>query len=139
MIEIFVEEVMEQPVQTIDRDATLVDAAERLYDHEIGSVIVTGDDGAEPVGIVTKSDVNALVARGEEPGDVIVAEAMSSPIVAVGPTDPIRSAANRMCEHSVKKLPVLDGGALVGVIGAVDLACYLPTFREKIHSRTPEG
>lgn len=137
MFDITVTELMKLPVRTVGRDATVLEAAKKLYDHEVGSLVVV-DDGAHPIGVVTKSDVNAVVAEGETPSEVAVAEVMSSPPICVGATDTIHDAAELMREHSIKKLPVTDEeGTLVGVLAAGDLAYYLPTCAKRIHSRRP--
>lgn len=137
VLDITVTELMKRPVRTLGRDATVLEAATELYDHEVGSLVVT-DGGAHPIGIVTKSDINVVVAEGNVPSEVAVAEVMSSPPVCVGATDTIHDAAELMREHSIKKLPVTDEeGTLVGVLAAGDLAYYLPTYAKRIHSRRP--
>lgn len=137
MFDITASELMKLPVRTVGRDATVLEAAKKLYDHEVGSLVVV-DDGTYPIGVVTKSDVNAVVAAGETPSEVAVTEVMSSPPICVGATDTIHDAAELMREHSIKKLPVTDEeGTLVGVLAAGDLAYYLPTYAKRIHSRRP--
>lgn len=137
MFDIAVSELLYRSVRTVERDASVLEAARKLYDHDVGSLVVI-DDGAHPVGIVTKSDVNMVVAEGDVPSDVAVGAVMSSPPICVGATDTIHDAAEVMREHSIKKLPVTDEeGTLVGVLAAGDLAYYLPTYAKRIHSRRP--
>lgn len=136
MFDITVSELMNRSVRTIGRDATVLEAATELYDHDVGSLVVVDD--AHPVGVVTKSDVTMIVAEGETPSEVAIDAVMSSPPICVGTTDTIHDAAERMREHSIKKLPVTDEeGRLVGVLTAGDLAYYLPTYAKRIHSRRP--
>jgi CBS domain-containing protein len=126
---------MKHSVRTISPDATVIDAAKELYDHDIGSLVVTEHDEDTPVGIVTKSDVNMVVAEGKTPTDVSVEEIMSTPLISVTTTDTIQTAAELMRAQSIKKLPVTnEEGELVGVLAASDLIYYLPTFGKKIHS-----
>ncbi|WP_336362078.1 CBS domain-containing protein [Halalkalicoccus salilacus] len=137
MFDITVSELMNRTVRTIGCDTTVLEAATKLYDHDIGSLVVV-DNGAHPVGIVTKSDINMVVAEDETPNEVAVRTVMSSPPICVGATDTIHDAAELMQEHSIKKLPVTDEeGTLVGVLTAGDLAYYLPTYAKRIHSRRP--
>lgn len=137
MFDIAVSELLHHSVRTVGRDATVLEAATKLYDHDVGSLVVI-DDGAHPVGIVTKSDVNAVVAEGNTPSEVAVGAVMSSPPICVSATDTIHDAVELMREHSIKKLPVTDEeGTLVGVLAAGDLAYYLPTYAKRIHSRRP--
>lgn len=135
MIELSVRKVMQYHVRTIRPDATVVDAAKELYNHDIGSLVVTDYGEGTPIGIVTKSDVNMVVAEGKTPTDISVEEIMSVPLISVTTGDTIQTAAERMRDHSIKKLPVTDeAGDLVGMIAASDLTYYLPTFGKKIHS-----
>lgn len=137
MFDITVSELMNRSVRTIGRDATVLEAATELYDHDVGSLVVI-DAGVHPVGIVTKSDVNMVVAEGDTPSEVAVDAIMSSPPICVGATDTIHDAAELMRERSIKKLPVTDEeGTLVGVLAAGDLVYYLPTYAKRIHSRRP--
>lgn len=136
MFDITVSELMNRSVRTIGRDATVLEAATKLYENDIGSIVVVDD--AHPVGIVTKSDVNMVVAEGKSPSEVAVRAIMSSPPICVGATETIHDAAELMREHSIKKLPVTDvEETLVGVFAAGDLAYYLPTYAKRIHSRRP--
>lgn len=137
MIKIPVQEIMRSPVRTIGRYTTAAEAARELYVHEIGSLVVVDEHGT-PIGIITKSDINLVVAEGLIPSDTSAEAIMSSPVVTVGATESLRTAAGLMQEHSIKKLPVVsETGELVGVIATVDLAYYLPAYAKKIHSRTP--
>ena len=138
MIELFVRKVMQDHVQTIRPDASVVDAATELYNHDIGSLVVSDHSEELPVGIVTKSDINMVVAEGKTPSEVSVEEIMSTPITSLRTTDTVQAAAELMRDQSIKKLPVMDEEEeLVGMLTASDLTYYLPTFGKKIHSHRP--
>jgi CBS domain-containing protein len=135
MIELSVQRVMKHTIRTTRPDATVVDAAKDLYDHDTGSLVVTEDGTNTPVGIVTKSDINMVVAEGKTPTEVSVRKIMSTPTICISTTDTVQTAAELMRNHSIKKLPVTDEKEeLVGMLTASDLTYYLPTFGKKIHS-----
>ena len=137
MIELSVQKVMNHHIRTIRPDASVVEAASELYDHDIGSLVITKSADL-PVGIVTKSDINMVVAEGKTPSEVSVEEIMSTPITSITTTDTVQTAAELMRDHSIKKLPVMDEEEeLVGMLTASDLTYYLPTFGKKIHSHRP--
>lgn len=137
MISIPVRQVMRSPVQTISRHATAAEAAKELNDREIGSLVVINEHG-ELNGIITKSDINKIVAEVLIPGDVSAEVIMSSPLITVREMDSLQTAAELMRTNSIKKLPVLnESDKLVGMIAAVDLAYYLPAYAKRIHSRIP--
>lgn len=138
MIGLSVRNVMNHHVQTISPDASVVDGANGLYDHDIGSLVIREDNEDRPVGIVTKSDINMVVAEGKTPTEVSVKEIMNTPITCISTTDTIQTAAELMRDHSIKKLPVMNKEEeLVGMLTASDLTYYLPTFGNKIHSHRP--
>lgn len=116
---VLVEEAMSTDVVTVDVDATLHEAVERMLRERVGSVVVE-DDG--PTGIVTETDVLMAGYRAERPfADVAVATAMSSPLVTVDPTTTVRAASEKMREERVKKLPVAEDFDLVGILTTADV------------------
>jgi CBS-domain-containing membrane protein len=138
MTEITVGSIRYHPVRTIGHDRTVFEAARELYNYDVGSLIVIEGDEKTPAGIITKSDINMMVAEGKTPTECTVKEMMSTPLIVVTTTETIQSAAKRMRDHSIKKLPVTDKqGAVVGVLTASDLAYYLPTIAKKTHSHRP--
>ena len=128
-----VAEVMTENVVTVPVDRTLGDAVRLMLEFRIGSVIVTRD--GDPSGIVTETDV---LISGHESGAAIDAipleEAMSHPLVTVEPEITIRAAVERMREERVKKLPVVDGIDVVGILTQEDVVFAHPLLlQEAIH------
>jgi signal-transduction protein with cAMP-binding, CBS, and nucleotidyltransferase domain len=119
-----VEELMTAPVETTSPRTPMASAARTLDAAGIGSLVV-GDDPIE--GIVTETDVVAAVAAERDP-ETPVAELMSDPVVTVGPSETLRTAAERMGTNAVKKLPVVEEGAAVGILTTTDLAFHLPEY-----------
>ncbi|MFB6280729.1 MAG: CBS domain-containing protein [Haloferacaceae archaeon] len=123
MEDIFVARVMSTDLHTVVPGTPLSEAAGVMLDNEIGSVLVVEDD--DLVGIVTTTDFVRLVANGEITGAPVEA-AMTTDIATAGPQESIRDAADRMMEHGVHHLPVVDESAgIVGMITTTDLASYL--------------
>ena len=129
MIETTVAEIMIAPASTIAGTATATEAAERLRDRTIGSLVVV--EGDDVVGIVVESDITVLVAERRDP-DIHVSAFMSAPVVVAESTERIAVAAERMQDHRIKRLPVVDDEELVGVVTTTDLAYYLPRYRTEI-------
>lgn len=126
--------VMTEVVETIPADSTAAAAAERLFESDIGSLLV-GADAGPPEGIVTESDFVYLAATERDPTTVTVADCMSSPVITVSTSTTIEDAAELMAEENIKKLPVIEqeSGKVAGVITTTDIAKYLP-----IHEFYPE-
>lgn len=123
-----VEELMTSPVQTVSPDATMAEAARRLDEQGIGSLVV-GEGRID--GIITETDVVAAVGEGLDP-ETPVSELMSDPVVSIQPTETLRAAAERMGHNGVKKLPVVEDGAAVGIVTTTDLALHLPEYEVKM-------
>lgn len=127
-LHVTVEEIMSQPVATIDADRPVSAAARELYDERIGSLLVESDDGI--VGIVTETDVVGLVARDGSNGTP-VGEITSESLVSVERTVRIEEAAERMRQHGIKKLPVTDEGTVVGMVTTTDVSNYFPSYHPR--------
>ncbi|HWL90705.1 MAG TPA: CBS domain-containing protein [Actinomycetota bacterium] len=116
-----VKEVMTTEPITLDRDASLVEAARVMRDRGIGDVIVVEGDDAE--GIVTDRDiVIRAVAEGVDPNTTRLGQVVTADLASVAPDDPVERAIELMREKAVRRLPVLDGGKPVGMISLGDLA-----------------
>ncbi|WP_435318628.1 CBS domain-containing protein [Haloarchaeobius sp. TZWSO28] len=126
-IKTLVRDVMQQTVESISSEATVRACAARLRDAGVGSLVVTS--GGDPVGIVTKSDVVALVASGTDTTTKTAADIMSSPVVTVPASRSVEHAADLLREEGIDQLVVTEGEALVGVLSVTELSYYLPRFQ----------
>ncbi len=116
-----VKDVMTTGPITLDRDASLVEAARVMRDRGIGDVIVVEGDDAE--GIVTDRDIVIRgVAEGADPNTTRLGQVVSGDLTSVAPDDPVERAIELMREKAVRRLPVLEGGKPVGIISLGDLA-----------------
>lgn len=119
---------MTDAVPTVSPDAGTVEVADHLRRADVAAVVVRDPTGI--VGVVTESDVVAVVAEGGD--DPPVGAFMSTPVVTVAPSTPVGLAADRMRDAGVSRLPVVDDGACVGVVARDDLAPYLSRHRLEI-------
>jgi CBS domain-containing protein len=126
-----VKDVMTSGPITLDREASLVEAARVMRDQGIGDVIVVeGDDAA---GIVTDRDIVIRgVAEGADPNTTRVGQVVSGDLTSVAPDDPVDRAVELMREKAVRRLPVLEGGKPVGVVSLGDLAIQGDTDADSV-------
>ncbi|MBR1780712.1 MAG: CBS domain-containing protein, partial [Oscillospiraceae bacterium] len=97
-------------------------AARLLSRHDLGALPVCRQDGTL-MGIVTDRDIiTRCVAAGEEPSRVPVQDIMSRQPITVGPGDDVRAAARQMGAAQIRRLPVVEDGAVVGMVSLGDLA-----------------
>jgi len=122
-----VRDLMSYPIVTVRPEATVLEAIKRMAALKKGSVLVAGDGLLkECLGIVTTSQVFLKVfAEGLDPAGVAVCEIMTAgPLVTIDLDASTAEAARLMREHNIRRLPVMKGGALVGIITSKDLlAC----------------
>ena len=112
-------DAVHKPPMTIDAAATVTDAAQAMDRGAVGALVVT--DGDRPVGIVTDRD---LVVRGmarRTPSDARVDSVMSTDLVTMAPDVDVHDALAKFREHDIRRLPLVDGGRVVGVLTVDDL------------------
>jgi CBS domain-containing protein len=116
-----IREVMTESVVTAPPDCPVGDVAALMRERNVGSVVLIDADGA-PVGFITDRDlaINVL-ADGRDGSDPAGAHA-SAPVVTGEPAMDVQDAAQLMVSHGVRRLPVLDGVRIVGILTLDDLA-----------------
>jgi CBS domain-containing protein len=122
---------MNANVVSIDSEATVKDAAYRMAQHEIGSLVAT--EQGKPVGIVTERDLlSRVLAPGKNPEATLVKTVMSKPLVCGDPDMDAADAARFMVSKGIKKLPVTQGGRLIGIMTLTDLCAVQPDLSKVI-------
>ncbi|HEU4465279.1 MAG TPA: CBS domain-containing protein [Agromyces sp.] len=101
---------------------TLAEAARMLRDLDIGSMPICGDDNRLKGMLTDRDIVVKCIASGGDPNTVTAGELAEGKPVTIGADDDIRDALRMMQEHQVRRLPVIDGHDLVGIIAQADVA-----------------
>ena len=113
-------DVMTHSVVTAETTATLREVGELMRDHHVGSVVIV--DGERPVGVITDRDLAlAVVADGVEPEDS-VGDHATRPLVPGEAEMDVEEAVALMVKHRIRRLPVIDGRRLAGIVTLDDLA-----------------
>ena len=113
-ITVRVRDVMETNVPAIDAKATVMEAVQRMVKENVWSFLVTKE--GLPVGVVTERDIlRRCISKGYSL-NMRVEEIMSSPIITIGPDEPIGRALQIMAEKNVRRLYVVEGGKVIGRI-----------------------
>ena len=133
---IYVRDVMTENVKTTPVKATIREAAKEMTRWKIGSLVIT--DGKKPVGIITEGDISKAVARGHDPAKTLVS-LQKKKLVTVEPGERIEVAAKIMASAGVKKLPVMEGTNLVGMITQTDIVnssfALVTSLKEMVQAR----
>src|SRR5438067_12222755 len=114
-----VAELMSTPVVTGSPDETLAEAAGRMREKRVGSVVVVQDD--KPVGILTERDMIRIAAAGADTSRALVSEWMTPNPDSVAPGVPAAEAFASLSDHGYRHIPVVDGTQLVGLVSMRDL------------------
>jgi CBS domain-containing protein len=114
-------DVMSSNVRTARPDDWVSDAARAMKDEDVGSIPVV--DGDRLVAILTDRDIVVrTVAEGVDPGAIRVGEIASTDPVTVEPGQSLGDALELMALHQVRRLPVVEGERLVGMLAQADVA-----------------
>jgi CBS domain-containing protein len=107
--------------RSIDSSQPIVEAARLMRDEDVGSLPVVED--GRLVGMVTDRDIAVrVVAEGRKPEATTVREASSRDLVTVEPDHDLDDAMLLMARHQVRRLPVVEGERLVGILTQADVA-----------------
>jgi len=117
-------------VWSIDRGATVLQAAQLMNEHRIGSLVVT--EFGQVAGIFTERDVlQRIVAESRDPAATRVGEVMSEEVVCCHLDTTLEEAGTAMKERRIRRLPVVNGGKqLIGMISMGDLNAMQTSSQE---------
>ena len=120
-------EIMSEDTTYCSTETTAADAARRMASEDIGAVPVCDADG-HLSGVVTDRDLAVkIVAEGRDPASVRLGELIDeSEAVTIGADDTAEEAIRTMKDHAVRRLPVIDGTDLVGMVSQADIARAMP-------------
>ena len=106
-------------VVSIGPDATVFEAISRMVENNVGAIVVV--DGDALAGVFTERDyLRRIALEGRTSRETKVADAMTADVVTVEPDASVDACLGLMTARKIRHLPVLDGGALVGVVSIGD-------------------
>ncbi len=114
-------EVMTAAVITAAAAAPAREVAELMRSHNVGAIVLV-DGAGTPAGLITDRDLAVrVVAAGADPDSPAAAHA-SAPVITAPADIEVEAAADLMAAHGIRRLPLLDGGRLAGIVTLHDLA-----------------
>jgi CBS domain-containing protein len=117
-----IREVMTTNVDFCTPLDNVFEVATKMKDLDVGAIPIVENN--ELLGMITDRD---LVVRGiaeKHPGSNSVTNIMSDHLITIGPDASIEEAAHKMAEHQIRRLPVVENGALIGIVSLGDLAIH---------------
>ena len=131
---IFVKDIMNKPVYTIDQKKSAKDAAVLIKRIRRGFLIVTNK--RKPVGVLSDSDlIKQIIAANKRPSKIKIKDIMTKRFVSVTPDVDILDAVRKMREGKVHRLPVITNGKVVGVLSLTDIAKTSPELINLLETR----
>jgi CBS domain-containing protein len=129
--EVEISEVMTEGVIAIEKDKSVVEAAQLLEEEHIRGLVVV--ENGEAVGVVVCRDIAyKVVARKKDPSQVNVEEIMSSDLIVAEEDEVLNDVAMAMVRNGVSRVPVVRGDMLVGIMTQSDILRAWPGFAEVI-------
>lgn len=116
-------EVMTSHALTLTGDSTAVTAARTMAENNIGALPICGADGTL-MGIITDRDLALrVVGENRQPESVVMTDIVApTEVVTIGADDSVEEAVRTMKLHALRRLPVIDGTSVVGIISQADIA-----------------
>jgi CBS domain-containing protein len=114
-------EIMTRGVVTATPEASSRFVARQMRDNRVGSVVIV-DPAGSPVAMVTDRDLAVRVFAEAVDPEVPVGDHASRPLICGEPSMELDEAAALMVQHRVRRLPVVDGDSLAGIVTLDDIA-----------------
>jgi signal-transduction protein with cAMP-binding, CBS, and nucleotidyltransferase domain len=122
-------QVMRKELKNVRHDVSVKDAAKRMRDEKVSSLLVEKNN--DLVGIITDTDVvRRAVAEGSDLAKTAVHTIMPSPIATIESLRTVQDAHDMMGDLGVRHLGVTEKGKLVGVVSVRDLLVYFKRVSE---------
>jgi CBS domain-containing protein len=115
-------DVMTGGAECIGEKDTVQDAAKRLADLDVGAMPICGEDDRLKGMLTDRDIVVKVLAQGKDPAATTAGELAQGKPVTIGADDSVDEALRTMAEHRIRRLPVIDGHELIGVVSQADLA-----------------
>ncbi len=122
-----ISEIMTQKLETIDPSNTTQEAAQKMADKNVSSLVVI-DRADKPIGIITERDlVRQVCVNDASSSTVIIHHIMSSPLVTIDANSSVEAAADVMIQNKVRHLLVVmeNGNRTLGIITPTNFTTYL--------------
>jgi CBS domain-containing protein len=115
-------DVMSSDCECIGENETVLDAAKKLKELDVGSMPICGEDDRLKGMLTDRDIVVKVLAEGRDPASTTAGELGDGKPVTIGADDSVEEALVTMAQHQVRRLPVIDGHDLVGIVSQADIA-----------------
>ena len=124
-------DVMTPSVDCIGENETLLDAAKMMADRGYGAMPICGEDNRLKGMLTDRDIVVKALAKGKDPASTRAGELGEGKPVTIGAGDSLEETLQTMAKYKVRRLPVIDGHDLVGILAVADVVRELGDDRAK--------
>ena len=115
-------DVMSGSAECVKSTQTMLDAAKKLANLDVGAMPICGEDDRLKGMITDRDIVVKVLAAGKDPAETQADDLAEGKPVTIGADDSVEEALRTMIDHKVRRLPVIDGHDLIGIVSQADLA-----------------
>jgi CBS domain-containing protein len=115
-------DVMSGSAECVKSTETMLDAAKKLANLDVGAMPICGEDDRLKGMITDRDIVVKVLAAGKDPAETQADDLAEGKPVTIGADDSVEEALRTMIDHKVRRLPVIDGHDLIGIVSQADLA-----------------
>ncbi|MDQ0379740.1 CBS domain-containing protein [Amycolatopsis thermophila] len=115
-------EIMTSDPECVRSSDTVLDAAKRMAELQVGAMPICGEDNRLKGMLTDRDIVVKVLAQGKDPRAVNAGELAQGEAVTIGADDDAEEILRTMSDHKVRRLPVIDGHDLVGIVAQADVA-----------------
>ena len=119
-------EIMSGGVDCVGENETVAEAARRMAQLGVGALPICGQDDRLKGMLTDRDIVVKVIAAGKDPNSCKAGELAEGKPVTIGADDSLEELVRTMAQHEVKRVPVIDGHRLVGVVSESDVAASAP-------------
>jgi CBS domain-containing protein len=119
-MQLWVKELLDDSVLSVNSSVPAYEVAKLIENSNAGAIVVL--ENQTPVGIVTNRDLTVKIIAHSYPADTPVRRIMSEPLISISPDTEIDAAADLMSSKKIRKLPIISGDEVIGIVIASDIS-----------------
>ena len=124
-------DIMTPDPECVGENDSILDAAKRLAELDVGGMPICGEDNRLKGMLTDRDIVVKALAQGKDPASCRAGELGEGKPITIGADDPVEEALRTMARYKVRRLPVIDGHQLVGIVALADVARELSDDKAK--------
>jgi signal-transduction protein with cAMP-binding, CBS, and nucleotidyltransferase domain len=127
-------DIMNSRPLCVDKTTNVLIVADMMS--KMDSEVVLVVDNNKVIGIVTEKDLlNKVLAKGKNPEEIKIEEIMSSPVISIDPKENILNAMIKMIKNKIRRLVVMDGEKILGIVTVSDILRITPSMIDVIQEK----